>query len=253
MAGKEDRGPGLVELDEQIPDIADATRIEAVGRFVEDEKLRNTYQGGGEPEALPHAERVGAHGPPVDVREADALQRLADPPAPRPSTPRRPGGVKQRQVGPSGQVRIGGGLLDERADLGQHPSSGLRHGQAHDLDLTARRVDEAEQHPDQRCLAGAVRPEQAVAVTVPHDDVGGVDRDDLAEALGESPSDDQGHGPVSCSTAAAACASSCGLARPAIRNVSKDAYGCTRTTVISGVAICTPNPFAKVNGVPPLF
>ena len=153
MAGKEDRGPGLVELNEQVPDVADTPRVEAIGRFVENEKPRCADQSGGQAEALPHAEGVGADGPTVDAREADTLERRADAPASRPPVPAGSRGVKQCQVGTSGHVRIGGRLLDQRPDLGKHAPSVLWHSQAHDLYLALRRIDEAEQHPDQRRLA----------------------------------------------------------------------------------------------------
>ena len=69
--------------------------------------------------------------------------------------------VEQRQVHPARQVRVGGGLLDQRADLRQYLAHVPGDPLAHHLDLTAGGVDQAEQHADQRGLTRPVRPEQA--------------------------------------------------------------------------------------------
>jgi hypothetical protein len=50
-------------------------------------------------------------------------------------------------------VRVGGGLLDQRADLGQHLPHVPGNPLAHHLDLAAGGVDQAEQHADQGGLA----------------------------------------------------------------------------------------------------
>ena len=57
---------------------ADALRIEAVGRLVEDQDARVAEQRRGEPEPLAHAERVLARAPVGGVRELDERQDLVD-------------------------------------------------------------------------------------------------------------------------------------------------------------------------------
>ena len=59
VAGQEDRGAVAVQPEQQLADVADALRVEAVGRLVEHEQRWSSHQGGGEPEPLLHAERVG--------------------------------------------------------------------------------------------------------------------------------------------------------------------------------------------------
>ena len=72
-----------------VADLADAARVEPVRRLVEQQQLGRAQQRGGDAEALAHAQRVGAHGAPVDPAEADAFQRLVD--ALPPAAPAGPG------------------------------------------------------------------------------------------------------------------------------------------------------------------
>jgi hypothetical protein len=76
--------------------------------------------------------------------------------------------------------------LDERADPGQDAGAGLRDRLAEQLDLAARRRDQAEQHADGGRLAAAVRPEEAHDAAARHEQLEVVDRDlPAAEALGQ--------------------------------------------------------------------
>ena len=65
----------------------DALGVEAVGRLVEDQELGVAQQGGGEPEPLPHAERVAADAAAAGARELDQLEHLVH--ARRPAALRR--------------------------------------------------------------------------------------------------------------------------------------------------------------------
>ena len=58
MAGDEDGAALRRERPDQVAQPADALRVEPVRRLVEDERLRIAEERGGDPEALPHAERV---------------------------------------------------------------------------------------------------------------------------------------------------------------------------------------------------
>ena len=59
MGGQEHRGPPVVaEAAKELPDIADAGRVEPVARFVQDEQARLLQQGGGDTKPLLHPERV---------------------------------------------------------------------------------------------------------------------------------------------------------------------------------------------------
>ena len=92
VAGQEDRRPGAVQLEQQLADLGDALRVQAVGRLVEHQQLGTAQQRAGQPEPLPHAERVGLDRPPADPGEADLLEHLVDPlPRGCAATPPRPG------------------------------------------------------------------------------------------------------------------------------------------------------------------
>ena len=95
-----------------------ALRVEAVGRFVQDQRLRVAEQRLGHPESLPHAQRVGADATPgLRVRQADLGQHLPHP-APRQSQGERrhPQGLQAAasrveslgaQQRPDGRGRVG--------------------------------------------------------------------------------------------------------------------------------------------------
>ena len=73
-------GPALgSQRAEEVPKPADALRIEAVGRLVENEHLRVAEQRGSESEALPHPERVALDAPPPGLRQLDEGEHLVDP------------------------------------------------------------------------------------------------------------------------------------------------------------------------------
>ena len=95
VAGQEDGHPGVVQPDEQLPQVPDPAGIQAVARLVQDEQPGPADQRGGQAEALPHAQRVGLDRPAADSGQADLLQRLVDPLAPG-----APGLARTRRPGP---------------------------------------------------------------------------------------------------------------------------------------------------------
>ena len=82
VAGQEHRGAGRVQLEQQVADLADALRVEAVGRLVEHQQPWLSQQRGGQPEPLPHAQGVRPHRPAVDAAEPDPVERVVDPAGP---------------------------------------------------------------------------------------------------------------------------------------------------------------------------
>ncbi len=58
-------------MHEHVADPADPFGVETVGRFVEHDGVRITEQHTGQPEALPHAQRVRANPPVADRVQAD--------------------------------------------------------------------------------------------------------------------------------------------------------------------------------------
>ena len=105
---------------QQLPDLADALRVQAVRRLVQHEQLRLAQQRSGQAEPLPHAERVRLDRPAAHAAEADLLQRLVDPAAAggRPLRVPAAARVQQQQVGPPAQVPVRRRPLDQRADRG---------------------------------------------------------------------------------------------------------------------------------------
>ena len=69
--------------------LADAGRVEPVGRLVEDAQLGVGQQRRGDAEALLHPERVGAHEVVGAVGEPDGLEHLGDPRARQAAEPRQ--------------------------------------------------------------------------------------------------------------------------------------------------------------------
>ena len=80
LVAGDQHGAALVgEVAQQPAQPADAVRVEAVGRLVEDEDARVAEQRGGQAEALPHAEGVAAHLAPAGVAQPDEVEHLVGP------------------------------------------------------------------------------------------------------------------------------------------------------------------------------
>src|SRR5258708_36713177 len=78
MGGDEDAEAGAGETAEQVPDLADAGGVEAVGRLVEDEQLRPSEESLGDAETLAHPQRVRADALVEPVREGHELGHALD-------------------------------------------------------------------------------------------------------------------------------------------------------------------------------
>ena len=98
VARQEHRRAGRVEAEQQLPHLADAPGIEAVRRLVEHQELGGAQQGGGDPQPLPHPERVRAHRTGVHARQPDLVQCPLDALGPVAAPPTRARGVEQPQV-----------------------------------------------------------------------------------------------------------------------------------------------------------
>ena len=184
VTGQHDGRAALVQRDQQLADLADAARVEPVRRLVEQHQLGRAQQRGGDPQALAHAERVGAHRAPVDPAEADAFQGVVDalPPV---SPAARACGVDEPQVRAPGQVRPGGRPLDQRSDPRKHARGVARHRFAEQLHLARGGVHEAEQHAHEGRLARAVGTEEAEPDAGGNPQVHPGDGGDAAEPLDE--------------------------------------------------------------------
>ena len=153
---REQHGAALVGVvAEQVAHPADAGRVESVGRLVEDQHLRVADQRGGDPEALPHAQRVVAHAATcLGRRQADPLQHLVHPAAGQAHHP-----LGEREDLAAGAARVLGGGVEEDADLqarvGQvgEPAPADRRG-------AGRGRGEPDHDPHRRGLSCSVGPEE---------------------------------------------------------------------------------------------
>ena len=157
---REDHRASLVdERAEQVAELEDAGRVEAVDRLVEDQQLGVGEQAAGDAEALAHAQRVrarrgrprGAARPTRSSAAVDPAVRLAAR-APRRRSPRFSRPVRWRWKRGSSTIAPTRASASARCSGTGRPSRLI-------VPPFARR--EAEQHADQRRLAGAVRAEVA--------------------------------------------------------------------------------------------
>ena len=182
--------PAALSVEQQLADLADALRVEPVGRLVEHQQPRRRSSARGQAEPLPHAERV-----------APRTGRSSTPPSPTCSSASsiRPRRVRARRPAPMasnsarlarpGQVRVRRRPLDQRADLRQHlarPARGI--GRPEHLHLARRGQHQAEQHPHRRGLARAVGAEEAVDVALADVEVEAVDGGDRRRTAWSGPS-----------------------------------------------------------------
>ncbi len=150
------------DLLDQRPDLAGALRIKAVGRLVQDHQVTGPEQRGSDAEPLLHAERVRAVPLVRRGEQAHLVERVIDARPGGAELSARVGGVAPGQVLPPGQERIERGTLDQRADPRQDRVEPATRVAAEQPEAPRGGVHQAEQHPDRRGLAGAVRPEEPV-------------------------------------------------------------------------------------------
>ena len=188
MAGDE-HGPALVgQAADQAAQPVDALGVEAVGRLVEDQDLGVAEQGGGQPEALAHAEREAPDPAAAGGGQPGLLQDLVDPPRVEPGR-----GGQDPEVVAGRAARVEPARLQDRPDPAGRVGQ-LAVGPAGDGGRAGGRGDQAEEHPQGGRLAGAVGAEEA------HDrpgvdlEVELVDGEHVAEALGEALDADGRHG-----------------------------------------------------------
>ena len=121
VAGQEDRRARPVQVEQQLADVPDALRVQAVGRLVEHEKWRAAHQRGRQAQPLAHPQGVRLHRTSVAGVQSHLLEHLGHARTTgRPADPAASGRVEEGQVGRAGQVGVGTGPLDERAHVGEH-------------------------------------------------------------------------------------------------------------------------------------
>ena len=133
------------------------------------------------PEALAHAHRVPDDLVVGPIGEPHPGKARPDPVF-RAGAPCR---SEQQEVLPPGQVIVETRLVDDGSHPGERPAALAGHGDAEQRHRPAVRPGQPEQGPDQRRLAGAVRPEAAEGAPPRDEQFHVVDGDVRAEALRE--------------------------------------------------------------------
>ena len=96
----------------------------------------------------------------------------------------------QFQVLRAGQVLVDGGVLADEADGAAHGGGLGDHVEARDRRPATIRLEECGEHPDKRCLSGAVGPEEGDDGRLGDGQVQPVQGTDVAEGLGQAAGED---------------------------------------------------------------
>ncbi len=158
------RAVTLVEVPQQLHRIDLVAQVEVDGRLVEDEDRRCLRHGQREEDELALAERQLTCVTAEQVADADTLDgrshggaigrpgpadRVFVGQAPEPDDLLDPGGERQHHL-----------LRDDRQAARDRRAGKFAHGVAAEADVAAHMIDEAAEDPQERRLAGAVRPDQ---------------------------------------------------------------------------------------------
>ena len=160
VAADHDRLAHRAELFEQLANFDPRPRVQAAGRFVEQQHLRIVQQHAGQAEALVHAAREAGGQRVALVAQLDQLEHLVAFLAARRAVDAIRGGEKL-QVLDHLHVVIDaeqvGHVADQAADF-----LGVRVDRmAADIRLAPGRVEQRGEHPHRRRLAGAVGADEA--------------------------------------------------------------------------------------------
>ena len=167
------------ERHDHVAHVEHAPGVEAVHRLVEDQQLGIPEEAGGHAQPLAHAHGVLRHLVVGPMQDADALERRLDAALGRRLTRRG----EDLQVLAAGQVAVEAGFVDDRPDPGQGHVTVPRDGVAEKGHRAGIGVGQAEQHPDQRGLAGAIGSEVAEGAAAGNEELDVVHGDVLAESL----------------------------------------------------------------------
>ena len=181
VRGQHDGAPLGDEGQDHVAHVEHPRRVEAVHGLVEDQQLGVPEEAGGDAEALAHAHGVLRHLVVGPMEDADALERRVDAALGRRLTRRG----EDLQVLATGQVAVEAGLVHDGPDPGQRPVTVAGDGVAEEGHRAGVGVGQAQQHPDQRGLAGAVRAEVAEGAAPGDEELDVVDGDVVAEPLGQ--------------------------------------------------------------------
>ena len=182
VAGQQHGGAVGGESAQHLVHVLAARRVQAVGRLVEYQQPRPDQQGGGEPDPLPHAEGEAAHLVVRDIREPDLRQCVIDLRLLAVAAQSRQFG----EVAPRGQRGVDAGAVDEARHAVGHEQR-TPGGLAKHLEGALVGGGQAKQDAEQRGLARAVRPDQAVDLPCRDIEVNAIECYDVAEVLRDPP------------------------------------------------------------------
>lgn len=156
--------------------------VEPIGWLIEDQEIPLAEQRSGDPKPLLHTKRVVAKLGVGALDEANGAERVVD----QRRVVKAGDASHEPQIHPSAEIGIEGRPFDEGPDVPQG-----RRQVGLDIvaeDLRGARVDlhEAEQHADRRRLPGPIGPEKAKNRARRNGEGQVVDRDEGAEAFGQS-------------------------------------------------------------------
>ena len=173
--------PSDDERRDHVAHVEHAPGVQAVHWLVEDQQLGIPEQAGGNAQPLAHAHGVLRHLVVGPMQDADSLEGRVDAALGRRLTRRG----EDLQILAAGQVAVEAGFVDDRPDPGQGHITVSRDGVAEKEHRAGIGVGQAQQHPDQRGLAGTVRSEVAEGAAAGNEELDVVDGDVLAESLGQ--------------------------------------------------------------------
>ena len=162
VRGDDDRGPARVQLGDDPPDVAGAGRVQAVGRLVEHDQPARQQQRRGEAEPLLHA-RASSRGNRRSAASASPTRSSAASTAAGIARVASSGSVAATRRRFSRPDRNGWnpGPSTSAPTCGSARRRAVGHRSPEQLGRARGGAGEAEQHPDQRGLARAVRAEHA--------------------------------------------------------------------------------------------
>jgi hypothetical protein len=157
VAGHQDGGAVGGGLADQVADVVDPARVQAVGGLVEHQQPRRLEQRGGQREALAHAQRVPAHPVCGAAGQADPVEHLCH------RCVRQAGAAgEQVEDQPAGEVGRKAWRLQHRADTADQLGQARRNGPAEHPDPARVGAQQAEQRAQRGRLARTVLAQQPV-------------------------------------------------------------------------------------------
>ena len=117
LGGEQQRRARLHQLDDDVPHVGPAPRVEPGGGLVEEQHRRLGDQRAGKIQTAAHATRVGLHRPVARFPEVEPLQQFPSPlPCQSPAQPVQP--AHHVEVFVAGEVLVDCGVLARQADAG---------------------------------------------------------------------------------------------------------------------------------------